>query len=118
MMRLLVIGFVIALGLGSAVAQQSSSAQYAIKDDDGERVADFDLAPGLADSLAKLPAQVPVGNLQGDVTLLQFYDLNCPYCREAARDIDTLVRADKKLNANVDFYSASTYHTPRHRNHQ
>jgi protein-disulfide isomerase len=82
---------------GAAVAQQSSNAQYAITDDDGERVANFDLAPGLADGLAKLPAQVPVGDLQGDVTLLQFYDLNCPYCREAARDVDTLVRADKKL---------------------
>ena len=97
MLRLLAIGFVIALGLGSAVAQQSSNAQYAIKDDDGDRVANFDLATGLADRLAELPAQVPVGNLQGDVTLLQFYDLNCPYCREAARDVDALVRADKKL---------------------
>ena len=47
--------------------------------------------------LAKLPGQVPVGNLQGDVTLLQFYDLNCPFCREAAADVDTLIRADKKL---------------------
>jgi protein-disulfide isomerase len=82
---------------GSAAAQQISNAQYAIKDDDGDRVANFDLGAGLADRLAKLPAQVPVGNLQGDVTLLQFYDLNCPYCREAARDVDTLVREDKKL---------------------
>ena len=38
-----------------------------------------------------------MGNLQGDVTLLQFYDLNCPYCREAAADVDALVRADKNL---------------------
>ena len=47
--------------------------------------------------LAKLPGQVAVGNLQGDVTLLQFYDLNCPFCREAAADVDALVRADSKL---------------------
>jgi protein-disulfide isomerase len=97
MMRLAAIGFAFALCLGSAAAQQVSNAQYAIKDDDGDRVSNFDLAAGLADRLAKLPAQVPVGNLQGDVTLLQFYDLNCPYCREAARDVDALVRADKKL---------------------
>ena len=31
------------------------------------------------------------------MTLLQFYDLNCPYCREAAADIDALVRSDEKL---------------------
>ena len=38
-----------------------------------------------------------MGNLNGDVTLMQFYDLNCPYCREAAADIDALVRSDNKL---------------------
>lgn len=97
MKRLVAAAFAVVLCLGSAVAQPMSSAQYAIKDDDGERVANFDLGPGLADRLAKLPAQMPVGNLQGDVTLIQFYDLNCPYCREAARDVDALVREDKKL---------------------
>jgi len=30
---------------------------------------------------------------------------------EYSRKIEEFVRADKKLNANVDFYSASTYHT-------
>jgi protein-disulfide isomerase len=97
MTRLVAIGFVIALCLGTATAQQISNAQYAIKDDDGDKIANFDLGSGLADRLVKLPAQVPVGNLQGDVTLVQFYDLNCPYCREAARDVDVLVRGDKKL---------------------
>jgi protein-disulfide isomerase len=85
------------LASAPAAAQQISNAQYAIKDDDGDKIANFDLGTGLADRLAKLPAQVPVGNLQGDVTLLQFYDLNCPYCREAAHDVDVLVREDKKL---------------------
>jgi protein-disulfide isomerase len=85
------------LASAPAAAQQISNAQYAIKDDDGDRIANFDLGPGMAERLAKLPAQVPVGNLQGDVTLIQFYDLNCPYCREAARDVDALVREDKKL---------------------
>jgi citrate synthase len=30
---------------------------------------------------------------------------------ESSHKIEEFVRADKKLNANVDFYSASTYHT-------
>jgi protein-disulfide isomerase len=97
MNRLVAAGFAIALCLGSAAAQQISNAQYAIKDDDGDKIANFDLGTGLADRLAKLPGQVPVGNLQGDVTLLQFYDLNCPYCREAAADVEALVRSDPKL---------------------
>jgi protein-disulfide isomerase len=80
-----------------ASAQIAISAQHAIKDDDGAPMANFDLAAGLDERLAKLSGQVPVGNLQGDVTLLQFYDLNCPYCREAAADVDALVRSDPKL---------------------
>lgn len=80
-----------------ASAQIAISAQHAIKDDDGQPMANFDLGAGLNERLAKLPGQVPVGNLQGDVALLQFYDLNCPYCREAAADVDALVRADPKL---------------------
>jgi len=30
---------------------------------------------------------------------------------EISNKIEGFVKADKKLNANVDFYSASTYHT-------
>ena len=82
---------------GPAQAQMAISAQHAIKDSDGAPMANFDLGKGLDARLAKLPGQVPVGNLQGDVTLLQFYDLNCPYCREAAQDVDALVRADPQL---------------------
>jgi protein-disulfide isomerase len=81
----------------AAIAAQFGPAQYALKDDTGDPVTNFDLTPELSARLAKLPAQVPVGNPQGDVTLLQFYDLNCPFCREAAADVDTLVRTDKKL---------------------
>jgi protein-disulfide isomerase len=90
----LVVGVLLA---SAAIAAQFGPAQYALKDDDGDPITNFDLSPQLSARLAKLPAQVPVGNLQGDVTLLQFYDLNCPFCREAAADVDTLVRADKKL---------------------
>jgi protein-disulfide isomerase len=80
-----------------ALAAQFGSAQHAIKDDDGDPIANFDLSADLVARLGKLPAQVPVGNLQGDVTLVQFYDLNCPYCRLAAADVDTLVKDDNKL---------------------
>jgi protein-disulfide isomerase len=83
--------------IGAAAAAQFGSAQYAIKADDGDEVANFALSAELSARLANLPGQVSVGNLNGDVTLLQFYDLNCPFCREAAADVDALVRNDKKL---------------------
>jgi protein-disulfide isomerase len=93
--RAIVLGF--CLLAGGAQAAQFGNAQHAIKDDDGDTVANFDLSADLLARLAKLPAQVPVGNPQGDVTLLQFYDLNCPYCRLAAADVDTLLIDDNKL---------------------
>jgi protein-disulfide isomerase len=82
---------------GAALAAQFGDTQYPIKADDGTPIANFSLSADKQARLTKLPGQVPVGNLQGDVTLLQFYDLNCPYCREAAADVDALVRGDKKL---------------------
>ncbi len=82
---------------GAATAQHAGTAEFQIKDSDGELNTNFALQPELTIKLAALAAQMPVGNVKGDVTLYQFYDLNCPYCREAARDVDALVRADSKL---------------------
>ena len=38
-----------------------------------------------------------VGNLSGDVTLVEFFDYNCGYCKRALADIRTLMKADPKL---------------------
>lgn len=88
----------LAFALSSMQAQaQNLPTQYPIKADDGETVANFDLP---ADKLARIDAlagQVAVGNLDGDVTVMQFYDLNCPYCRAAAHDVDALIKADPRL---------------------
>jgi protein-disulfide isomerase len=89
--------FALLISIAAAAAAQFGSAQFALKDDDGDPIANFSLSADLSARLAKLPGQIAVGNLRGDVTLLQFYDLNCPYCREAAADVDALVRTDPKL---------------------
>ena len=81
----------------SVPAAEFGPAQYAITDDDGTPITNFDLAPALLSQLALLPGAYAVGNPKGDVTLRQFYDLNCPYCREAAADIDQLLHSDKNL---------------------
>ena len=38
-----------------------------------------------------------IGNPKGDVTLVEFFDYNCGFCRRAIKDIDALVKADPKL---------------------
>lgn len=97
MIRVTAIVLALLVGIGTVIAAQFGTAQYPIKADDGEAIANFALSKEISARLAKLPGQVVVGNPQGDVTLVQFYDLNCPYCREAAADVDALVRADSKL---------------------
>jgi protein-disulfide isomerase len=41
--------------------------------------------------------QVVLGNPNGDVTLVEFFDYNCTYCRRAQADMKELIAADKNL---------------------
>jgi protein-disulfide isomerase len=43
------------------------------------------------------PRQVTVGNLQGDVTFVEFFDYNCGYCKRAMTDMFDLMKSDPKL---------------------
>jgi protein-disulfide isomerase len=83
--------------LGPADAQQFGPAQFAIKDDDGDPMSNHSLSADQMAQVAGLPGLVDVGGPKGDVTLYQFYDLNCPFCKEAAADVDALIRGDRTL---------------------
>ena len=43
------------------------------------------------------PRQVTLGNPQGDVTVVEFFDYNCAYCRGAMSDMLDLLKNDGKL---------------------
>ena len=43
------------------------------------------------------PRGVVVGNPAGDVTLVEFFDFNCGYCKRALSDLRTLIKGDPKL---------------------
>jgi protein-disulfide isomerase len=97
-MKSLLIAAAIAIALSPfSASAQNMPMQHPIKADDGDAIGNFDLNAAALAKVDALPGQVAVGNLNGDVTVMQFYDLNCPYCRAAAHDIDAMVRADGKL---------------------
>lgn len=38
-----------------------------------------------------------LGNPEGDVTVVEFFDYNCPYCRRAAPEVDALIAKDRNI---------------------
>jgi protein-disulfide isomerase len=43
------------------------------------------------------PRQITLGNPQGDVTVVEFFDYNCGYCKRAMADMTDLMKGDSKL---------------------
>lgn len=43
------------------------------------------------------PEIPPAGNAQGDVTIVEFFDYNCPYCRRLAPELAQVVYDDGKV---------------------
>lgn len=55
------------------------------------------LIAGASDELFNDPASPIGGNPEGDVTLVEFFDYNCPYCRKAAPILIELEAGDSGL---------------------
>jgi protein-disulfide isomerase len=50
-----------------------------------------------ASMLFDSPRQVVLGNPKGDVTMVEFFDYNCGYCKRAMVDMMDLIKADPNL---------------------
>ena len=50
------------------------------------------------------PRQVTLGNRTGDVTLVEFFDYNCGYCKRALTDLLALMKNDPKLKVVLKEY--------------
>jgi protein-disulfide isomerase len=48
-------------------------------------------------TLFSSPHQVVLGNPQGSVTMVEFFDYNCGYCKRAMSDMLTLIKTDGNL---------------------
>jgi protein-disulfide isomerase len=85
-------GFFAASAFGARRAAAQDSRAFDLFGDDGKRVANY--RPPSELSLTGLPGVTWVGSASPDVTLVEFSDYNCPYCRKAAPDLDALVTKD------------------------
>lgn len=50
------------------------------------------------------PLSVVMGNPNGDVTLVEFYDYRCPFCRKMHLQIESLIASDPKLRVVMKQY--------------
>ncbi len=91
---------VIAFGGGPGAAQTRDRtmqlvSEFPLRNDDGQPLPNHRVR--LAGPIDKLPGVVVAANPAGTTTLVEFYDLNCPYCRIASADIADMVGVDPQL---------------------
>jgi protein-disulfide isomerase len=78
-------------------AAQADDGFYPLMADDGTTIANHRVDVSIEAEIEKLPGVVIAGNPRGTVTLAEFYDVNCPYCRKASADIDRLLKTNHEL---------------------
>lgn len=49
------------------------------------------------EAMVSSPRDMSAGNPAGDVTLVEFFDYNCGYCKRALTDLRTVMQSDPKL---------------------
>lgn len=91
---------ILVLACAAAGAQQRDRSMQSVSElpligDEGQRLANHGVK--LADPIDRMPGVVVAANPDGKTTLVEFYDLNCPYCRAAATDIADMADVDPGL---------------------
>ncbi|KLK93059.1 DSBA oxidoreductase [Microvirga vignae] len=64
---------------------------------EAQQVAQTSAVKETKQTLLNAPHSYVAGNPSGDVTLVEFFDYNCGYCKKALADVQTLMKSDPKL---------------------
>jgi len=64
---------------------------------EAQRVAQENALKESREALINSPHSIVAGNPTGEVTLVEFFDYNCGYCKRALGDVQALIKSDPKL---------------------
>lgn len=76
---------------------QEAVAELERRQADAQKTAQASALKETSTALLKSPHGTLVGNPAGDITLVEFFDYNCGYCKRALTDMQTLAKSDPKL---------------------
>lgn len=85
------------LGLVGSAAAQGYGQAFAVKNDEDRPIANMRLPGEIVGEIQALRGVTYVGPAEAEVTLYEFFDYNCPYCRKAAVDLASLSASDPAL---------------------
>jgi protein-disulfide isomerase len=78
------------LGAGAVLLGAGITPRSAFAEDDEEKV--------LTEALVLRDPEIPVaGNVDGDITIVEWFDYNCPYCRKLEPELRQVVQDDGKV---------------------
>lgn len=94
---------ILAATLGSSRASAASAANqwFAVTGDSGQPLANQRVPVELSEEIEDLPGAVWGGPASAAVTLVEFYDYNCPWCRAASSQIGALLRENPDLRVGL-----------------
>jgi protein-disulfide isomerase len=72
-------------------------AELEKRQSEAQQVAQAGAVKETRQSLLNASHSYVVGNPSGDVTLVEFFDYNCGYCKKALADVQSLMKSDPKL---------------------
>jgi protein-disulfide isomerase len=76
---------------------QEAMAALQKKQEDALRMARLSVIEDKNGPLFTSPASVSIGNPKGDITIVEFFDYNCGYCKKGLPDIQKIVETDKNV---------------------
>jgi protein-disulfide isomerase len=76
---------------------QEVMAELEKRQAEAQRVAQTGAIRESRQALINSPQAIVAGNPSGDLTMVEFFDYNCGYCKRALSDVQTLVKSDPKL---------------------